>query len=306
MHLDELWSKHARHLKLRKRSPETIRYYDATARKLKAYLEQENHSLQAEDLRVGDLRGFMEHLEMSGLKEGGIDSHYRALKGLFGWAVKDEWLEKNPTIRLERVKIPHRLMVTLSKDEYRQMLDVARKSQYRNRETAIVVTMFDTGLRLAEMASLRVDDIHFSEGHLRVIGKGNKERIVPLGMMSSEAIERYMRKGRKPRYTFVEHVFLGRTGEPLSRSGVAQILADLARRAKVPRAHAAPHSFRRAFAVNYLRNGGDVFTLQHVMGHSTLDMTRRYVNLLPEDLSRVHSQVSPADRMAASSSGSRR
>ncbi|WP_158263793.1 tyrosine-type recombinase/integrase [Deinococcus arcticus] len=306
MHLDELWTRHARHLKLRKRSLETLRYYDATARKLRAYLEREGHSLQAEAVRIGDLRGFMEYLEESGLKEGGIDAHYRALKGAFGWAVKDELLEKNPTVRLERVKQPHRLMVTLSKEEYRRLLEVARKSHFRDRETAIVVTLFDTGLRLAEVAGLRMGDLHFAEGHLRVIGKGNKERIVPLGLMASQALDRYLRKSRKPRFPFVDHVFLGRTGESLSRSGVAQVLADLAQRAKIPRAHAAPHAFRRSFAVNYLRNGGDVFTLQHVMGHATLDMTRRYVNLLPEDLSRVHAQVSPADRMAASQGGGRR
>lgn len=306
MHLDELWTRHARHLRLRKRSPETIRYYDATARKLRIYLAREGHSLCAEEVRVDDLRGFMEHLEQSGLKEGGIDAHFRALKGMFGWAVKDELLDKNPTNRLERVKQPHRLMLTLSKEEYRRILDVARKSQYRDRETAIVVTLFDTGLRLAELAGLRLSDLNFADGHLRVIGKGNKERVVPLGLMAAEALNRYLRKSRKPRFPFVEHVFLGRTGEPLSRSGVAQVLADLARQATIPRAHAAPHAFRRSFAVNYLRNGGDVFTLQHVMGHATLDMTRRYVNLLPEDLTRAHAQVSPADRMAASPSRGRR
>lgn len=306
MHLDELWQRHTRHLKLRKRSPYTLTYYDATARTLRAYLEGEGHDLRAEAVTVGDLRGFMEHLEVKGLAEGGIDAHYRALKGVFGWAMKDELLDRNPTARLERVKKPHRLMVTLGGEEYRRMLAAARKSPFRDRETAIVVTLFDTGLRLAEVASLTVDDVRFADGLIRVIGKGNKERVVPLGQMASEALDRYIRKSRKPRHAFTQHVFLGRAGTPLTRSGVSQVLADLAQQAKVPRAHAAPHAFRRAFAVNYLRNGGDVFSLQHVMGHPNLEMTRRYVNLLPEDLAKVHAQVSPADRMDAAKAGGRR
>lgn len=306
MHLDELWQRHTRHLKLRKRSPYTLTYYDATARALRAYLEGQGHDLRAEGVTVADLRGFMEYLEAKGLAEGGIDAHYRALKGVFGWAVKDELLDRNPTARLERIKKPQRLMVTLGGEEYRRMLAAARKSPFRDRETAIVVTLFDTGLRLAEVASLTVEDVRFADGLIRVIGKGNKERVVPLGQMASEALDRYIRKSRKPRHAFTQHVFLSRTGEPLTRSGVSQVLADLAQQAKVPRAHAAPHAFRRAFAVNYLRNGGDVFSLQHVMGHSNLDMTRRYVNLLPEDLAKVHAQVSPADRLAASKTGSRR
>lgn len=297
MHLDELWQRHARHLKLRKRSQHTIRYYDQTARRLQAYLLDTGHSMKAEDVTVHDLRDFMERLEADGLKEGGIDAHYRALKGFFGWALKDELLSRNPAARLERVKQPQRLMVTLTQEEYRRMLEMARKSAFKHRDTAIVVTLFDTGLRLAEIAGLQLADVHFDDGYVRVIGKGNKERMVPLGRMASEALERYIRKSRKPRFPFIENLFLNRAGQPLTSSGVAQVLAELANQAKIPRAHAAPHAFRRSFAVNYLRNGGDVFTLQHVMGHTTLDMTRRYVNLLPEDLSRVHAQVSPADRM---------
>lgn len=306
MHLDELWTRHTRHLKLRKRSEYTLAYYAATARALRTYLKGEGHSLQAEQVTVNHLRGFMEDLTGRGLSEGGMDAHFRALKGFFSWAVKDEWLSSNPTLRLERVKQPQRLMLTLSADEYRRMLEVARRSEYRDRDTAIVVLLFDTGLRLAEVAGLQVSDVRFGEGYLRVIGKGDKERVVPLGQMSAGALDRYMRKSRKPRFGFVEHVFLSRIGQPLTRSGVSQVLAELAKQAQVPRAHAAPHAFRRAFAVNYLRNGGDVFSLQHVMGHTTLDMTRRYVNLLPEDLSKAHAQVSPADRLAAVRAAGRR
>ncbi|THF70701.1 integrase [Deinococcus sp. Arct2-2] len=305
MNLSELWERHARSLKLRRRSEYTLTYYRATARSLCRFLTEVEHPMQAEGVTVGDLRGYLEHLQEKGLAEGGIDAHYRALKGLFGWAVAEELLDRDPTRRLERPQKPQRMMVTLSPDECRRLLDVARKSPSKGRDTAMVVTLFDTGLRLAELAGLTLTDVRFTEGHLLVVGKGNKERVVPLGMRSTETLERYIRRHRQPRHISVQGVFLGRTGLPLTRSGVSQVLADLAKQAAIPRAHAAPHAFRRAFAVNYLRNGGDVFSLQHVMGHTNLDMTRRYVQLLPEDLQQVHGRVSPADRLMANQRVSR-
>ncbi|MVN85316.1 tyrosine-type recombinase/integrase [Deinococcus sp. HMF7620] len=295
MNLTELWQRHARHLKLRRRSAYTVTYYAATGRALTAYLEGEGHQMVAAEVRIGDLRGFMEHLQSRGLAEGGIDAHFRALRGVFGWAVADELLERDPTKRLERPRKPQKLMETLSPDEYRLLLAEARKGPQKSRDTALLVTLFDTGLRLAEVASLQVTDVRLTEGHLRVVGKGNKERVVPLGLRSTEAVDRYIRKARKPKHPCIPNVFLGRSGEPLTRSGVSQLLADLAAAVSIPRAHAAPHAFRRAFAVNYLRNGGDVFSLQHVLGHTSLEMTRRYVNLLPEDLKVAHIRVSPAD-----------
>ncbi|MFB9993397.1 tyrosine-type recombinase/integrase [Deinococcus oregonensis] len=305
MNLSDLWERHARSLKLRRRSEYTLIYYRATARSLCCFLTEVEHSMQAEGITVGDLRAYLEHLQARGLAEGGIDAHYRALKGLFGWAVAEELLDRDPTRRLERPQKPQRLMVTLSADECRRLLEVARKSPCKGRDTAMVVTLFDTGLRLAELAGLTLTDVRFTEGHLRVVGKGNKERVVPLGLRSTEALDRYLRRHRQPRHVSVDGVFLGRTGLPLTRSGVSQVLADLAGQAGIPRAHAAPHAFRRAFAVNYLRNGGDVFSLQHVMGHTNLDMTRRYVQLLPEDLQQVHGRVSPADRLMSNKGGSR-
>lgn len=305
MNLNELWERHARHLKLRKRSTYTLTYYAATGRALTTFLQDEGHTLDAADVSVDDLRGFMEHLSGRGLAPGGIDAHFRALRGVFAWAVADELLPRDPTKRLERPRKAQKLMVTLTPDEYRRLLARARTGPHKSRDAALLVTLFDTGLRLAEVAGLQVADVRLTEGHIRVVGKGNKERIVPLGLRSTEALDRYIRKVRKPRHPSITHLFLGRGGEPLTRSGVSQLLADLAAAVNIPRAHAAPHAFRRAFAVNYLRNGGDVFSLQHVLGHTSLDMTRRYVNLLPEDLQEVHGRVSPADRAGLRASGGR-
>ncbi|ULH14465.1 tyrosine-type recombinase/integrase [Deinococcus sp. KNUC1210] len=306
MHLTELWERHRQHLTLRRRSSYTLTYYTATYRALWAYFDAQDDVPEAKELTVVQLRQFMFHLQERGLAEGGIDAHFRALRGVFGWAFKEELLSQDPTRRLERPSKPQRLQATLTPDEYRRMLEVAKKSDHKLRDIAVVVTLFDTGLRLAEIAGLQVPDVRLTDGHLRVIGKGNKERIVPLGLRSTEAIDRWLRKARKPRHASVQELFLNRSGSPLTRSGFSQLLADMAVRAEVPRAQAAPHAFRRAFALNYLRNGGDVFSLQHVLGHTSLEMTRKYVNLLPEDLKAAHVRVSPADQMPTQRAGGQR
>ena len=249
MHLTELWERHRQHLTLRRRSSYTITYYAATYRALWAYFDTTTEVPEVEVVTLVQLRQFMLHLQERGLAEGGIDAHFRALRGVFGWAFKEELLPQDPTRRLERPSKPQRLQATLTPEEYRRMLEVAKKSDYKLRDIAVVVTLFDTGLRLSEIAGLCLLDVRLTEGYLRVIGKGNKERIVPLGLRSTETIDRWIRKAWKPRHLLVQELFLNRAGVALTRSGYSQLLADMAVRAEVLRAHAAPHAFRRAFGI---------------------------------------------------------
>ena len=121
--------------------------------------------------------------------------------------------------------------------------------------------------------------------------------VVPIGATAMTEIGRYQRRERKPQHQHFQQVFLGRYGEPLTRSGVGIRLTRLGQTANVTRDQVAPHAFRRGFAVEFLRNGGDVFTLQQILGHSTLEMTRRYVSFLDEDLKTAHLRFSPGDRL---------
>ncbi len=161
----------------------------------------------------------------------------------------------------------------------------------------MVVTLFDTGLRLAELIGLKLSDVHPQRGVLRVIGKGTQERTVPIGTRALSAVTAYSQRGRHPRHPGVQQLFLSCNGLPLTHSGVGIRLAGLARQAGIARSLVAPHAFRRGFAVEFLRNGGDVFTLQQIMGHSSLEMTRKYVSFLDEDLKAAHLHFSPADRI---------
>jgi len=152
--------------------------------------------------------------------------------------------------------------------------------------------MIDTGLRVSEVAALRLGDLR-PDGTLKVQGKGSKERIVPVGSTARTAIVRYL--GQRGPGRPDDALWLGRKGEISSR-GLQHMIRRLKARVGVT-GRLSPHSLRHTFARSYLVNGGDVFTLQRILGHTTLDMVKRYVALADVDLVTRHAVASPADRL---------
>ncbi len=144
------------------------------------------------------------------------------------------------------------------------------------------------------MTGLQVGDLR-PDGTIRVMGKGSKERIVPLGATARRALLRYVAERGAARAA--DPLFMGRRGVPLCRKSIHAAIASLGRRAGVT-TRCSPHTFRHTFARSYLVNGGDVFSLQQILGHTTLDMVRRYVSLTEADLVARHRSGSPADRLA--------
>jgi site-specific recombinase XerD len=161
------------------------------------------------------------------------------------------------------------------------------------RDRAILLLLLDCGLRVSEAAGLRLGDLR-PDGTLKVRGKGSKERIVPVGGTARTAIVRYI--GQRGAGAPDEALFLGRRG-PLDGRGMQQVMKRLKLRAGIT-GRCSPHSLRHTFARSYLVNGGDMFSLQRILGHTTLDMVKRYVALAElEIVRRLHAAASPADRL---------
>lgn len=161
------------------------------------------------------------------------------------------------------------------------------------RDRAIVLLLLDTGLRVSEAAGIRLGDLR-PDGSGKVMGKGAKERIVPIGSTARGAIVRYIAQ-RGPGSTDAP-LFLGRRGA-LDWRGMQQVFKRLKTRAGVT-GRCSPHSLRHTFARSYLVNGGDIFSLQRILGHTTLDMVKRYVSLAAFEIVRgLHAGASPADRL---------
>jgi site-specific recombinase XerD len=156
--------------------------------------------------------------------------------------------------------------------------------------------LLDTGLRIGEVIHLKMEDVHMNEGFLKAIGKGKKERVVPIVNNAQRALQHYLFRFRpKPVNPIIDNVFLSISGKPLTENGMKLMFTRLAQRSGVHRLHA--HLCRHTFATRFLINGGDVFTLQQILGHSTLEMVRHYVNLASSHVAVQHQKFSPLDRL---------
>ena len=219
-----------------------------------------------------------------------VAGYVRGLKAFGGWCATDELADAAALRGLQRPRVPHKLVEPLDDVALRRMLDAASV-----RDRAIVLLMLDTGLRLSELAGLRPSDLR-PDGSLKVMGKGARERIVPVGGVARQALARSLRQASVTDADAA--IFRARGGGALGARGVQQVFKRLKTRAGIP-GRCSPHTLRHTFARAYLLNGGDAFSLQRMLGHSTLDMVKRYVALADTDLAARHAVASPADRLVA-------
>lgn len=165
---------------------------------------------------------------------------------------------------------------------------------------SIIYLLLDTGMRASELCALTLADVNRSSGDLRVLGKGNKWRTVHMALSARRALWRYLEAHRRgaevgePLFTG----FRGHTpGAPLTKFGLSQLIRKAGERAGIEGVRCSPHTFRHTFAINFLRNGGDLFQLQALLGHEDIAIVRRYVQYAEQDLANAHRKASPADRM---------
>lgn len=208
-----------------------------------------------------------------------------ALSSFYTFCVKQNYVLKHlPRLYLEKPKPPKVEIHPFSLGEIESLLNATDRTTERDR--AIVVFLLDTGLRASELCDMKPDDIQ--DGKIRVMGKGRKERYVPISPDAMLVLAEYYRHGRK---SGGDNVFQTDDGKHLTRYALALMLRRMGDRAGVPECHA--HRFRHTFAVNFLLNGGDAFTLQRILGHASATMTNRYLALTKADLERVHAKASP-------------
>jgi integrase/recombinase XerC len=198
-----------------------------------------------------------------------VAGYVRTLKVLGNWLAAEELSPATALRSLRKPRVPNKLIEPVGDDAMRRLLGIASV-----RDRAILLLLLDTGLRVSEAAGLRLGDLR-PDGTLKVRGKGSKERIVPVGSTARSAIVRYL--GQRGTGSADDALFLGRRG-PLDARGIQQLVRRLKTRIGVT-ARLSPHSLRHTFARSYLVNGGDVFSLQRILGHTTLDMVKRYVAL---------------------------
>jgi len=291
------------------KTPKTVSWYRTILGLFVDYLR--NHDIEPllKNLDIDVVRGYIIYLQGSKryddhpytpkqeelLPPVSIHGYIRAIKTFFNWLYKEGYTEEHRLERLKTPKAPQKLKEPLSDAEIVLLLScIDPQTSWGARNLTIVLLFLDTGLRLSELLTLPMHDLHLEEGRLKVMGKGQKERIVPFGNSAQKALMRYIFHFR-PEPLNTDRVFLNLDGAPMTVTGLKLMFRRLADNSGVKRLHT--HLLRHTFAVNYLMNGGDVFTLQLILGHTTLEMVRRYVNLANSHVMAQHKQFSPVDRM---------
>lgn len=296
------------------KSERTISTMETAIRLFAGFLESKGLSTSVTDIGPEELRRFIRHLQQVNrydvrhpfnrpdekrLSPFTINGYVRAIRAFWSWLVAEELIEHNPLARVRPPRVPQRVVQTLTEAEVQRLLDaIPRGTATGFRDYAIVLTLLDCALRATELVGLEVDDIDFERGLLKVTGKGRKERVVPFGARVAKALWKYAARYRaEPETPVCRSFFLTQHGRPLTVNRLEKRMAEYKARAGITGKRCSPHVLRHTSATLFLQNEGDPFTLQRILGHTRLDMTRHYVNQSDKHIKAAHRLHSPVDNM---------
>ena len=285
---------HARRL-----SPATLADYDNTFRKLETFLGRDP---PLASITPADIRAFLGSLDHLSAKT--LLNYHTGLSALWTWAVREDLAGEHIVRKVQRPKPEQREVMPYTRRDLQAMLAASdrcsayvrpgkRKSNHSrptaDRDRAIILLLVDTGMRATELCDLRIRDLDIQNHRVRVMGKGRKERLLPISARTSQAIWRYLatRDSKRDR----SFLFVTKTERPLERNNLRNTLKRIGERAGV--AGVTLHRFRHTFAIAFLRNNGHIMALQRMLGHSTLDMVTRYLAIAQADIEKAHQEASP-------------
>ena len=262
-------------------SENTISGYTQDLEKLILFLETIDLAISPVKIESNSIKEFVYEIS----KNVSPRSQARIISGLrsfFSYLVFEGYRKSNPTDLLETPKIGLKLPNTLSESEINSLIaavDLSHPQGERNR--TILETLYSCGLRVSEIITLKISDLFFEEGFIRVLGKGNKERFVPIHSRAQQLIDLYIKTDRnkiEPHKGFEDTIFLNRRGKGLTRQMIFIILKNLAKKIGLHK-KISPHTFRHSFATHLLKNGADLRAIQQMLGHESITTTEVYVHL---------------------------
>ena len=247
------------------------------------------------DVTLRQLREWVFALKDAGLAPTSIRRAQSAVRTYFAFLAADGAMSVDPTDRLESPKVARKLPDFLSVEEIERLLgapDEARPLHWRDR--AILELLYATGVRVSELVELPISSLDLEEGIATVMGKGAKERLVPIGAPALRALERYLRDIRPTldRGKGAGRVFLNARGGPLRRESVWMLVADAAKRAGIAK-DVSPHTLRHSFATHLVEGGADLAAVQELLGHADISTTQIYTHLDRDYLREVHRRYHP-------------
>lgn len=268
-------------------SQNTVDAYLHDVALLQTYLEEESITINPADISLEQARGFLNYLNDLGISAVSQARIVSGLKAFYKSLLIQNIIDTNPLELLEAPKIGRSLPQVLSVEEIDAMihsLDLSIPENFRNK--AILETMYSCGLRVSELVGLRLSDLHFKENYISIIGKGDKQRLVPIGNKAKKLITLYIESYRNQLSIKKESehiVFLNRRGNKLTRTMIFLIVKQTAEHAGIQKS-VSPHTFRHSFATHLLEGGADLRSIQAMLGHESITTTEIYTHINREYL----------------------
>ena len=228
------------------------------------------------NVKPGDITRYLGHKTDSGISKRSSARLLSSLRSFFSWCVEEGEIKVNPCDRVESPKLGKYLPAVLSVEEVTSILE---SLPLGTRDRAILEVLYGCGLRVSEVSSLRISRVFLDDGFVNVIGKGNKQRLVPLGEMAADAIKAYLPSRPVPASAaYDDYLFLSKLGKPLSRVSIFNMVKTQAMAAGVNK-EISPHTFRHSFATHLIENGADLRIVQEMLGHESILTTEIYTHI---------------------------
>lgn len=268
-------------------------------RDISAYLIFIETKLQITDInhvtRVHIMQ-FLSCLKDEGKSARTIARHIASIRSFHHFLILDKIVDHDPTVHIETPHPELKLPKVLNTDEVDTLLNTPDLTTTLGlRDKAMLELMYATGMRVSELVNLNINDVHLSLGFVRCLGKGNKERIIPIGKMATEALKEYLEKARPKLINHknkTDSLFMNHHGQRLSRQGFWKILKQMAVKAGIEK-ELTPHTLRHSFATHLLENGADLRSVQELLGHSDISTTQIYTHVTKTRLKDVYNQFHP-------------
>lgn len=247
------------------------------------------------EVRRVHIVNYLYELKDDGKASTTIARNIASIRSFHQFLLREKAVDQDPSVHIETPKTERKLPKILSTTEVEELLEAPDYSTpFGKRDRAMLEVLYATGLRVSELVDLQMEDVHLTMGFIRTIGKGNKERIVPLGKMARDALTTYLDEGRPQlmKQKKTDMLFLNHRGERLSRQGFWKMLKKLAIKANIVKP-LTPHTLRHSFATHLLENGADLRAVQELLGHADISTTQIYTHVTKTRLKDIYSTYHP-------------
>lgn len=276
----------------KKYSNSTIESYTYCLCKYCDFMKKQNLDLKS--IKKNDIKNYLNYLKSNKMSSKTINHNLSCLRSFYKYLIIEKYLVNNPLDYVESSKLKKVLPKVLSKEEINELLNIELVNKYSYRNKAMLELMYATGLRVSELVSLKIHDIDYNMDLLRTMGKGSKERIIPIGEYAMYYLKLYVDNFREQliRDNYTDYIFLNNHGKKLSRQSFYKIVKELAVKKNI-KTELSPHTLRHSFATHLIDGGADIKSIQEMLGHSSLQTTQIYTHISNKKLEKDYHSFHP-------------